>query len=63
MGQVGQGKPNAHMRIHRAGSYVENTIGGYIWQKERCRQRCKGPSCGQTARLDDAANDIIYCQV
>jgi len=60
MGQVEQGKEHAHMRVHRAGGYVENSVGRYPWQKEPCCQRCKGPGCGQTARLDDAANDVIY---
>ena len=51
------------MCVHRAGGYVENTVRRYLWYKEPCRQRCKGPGCGQTARLDDAANDVIYRQV
>ena len=60
MGQVEQGKEHAHMRVHRAGGYVENTVGRVLWYKEPCCQRCKGPGCGQTARLDDVANDVIY---
>ena len=48
------------MRVHCAGSYVENTVRRYLWYKEPCCQRCKGPDRGQTARLDDAANDVIY---
>ena len=48
------------MCVHRAGGYVENTVGSYLWYKEPCCQRCKGPDCGQAARLDDVANDVIY---
>jgi len=63
MGQVGQWQENAHMRVYRAGSYIKNPVGRYVWQKEPCCQRRKGPGCGQTACLDDAANDVIYRRV
>ena len=48
------------MRVYRAGSYIKNPVGRYVWQKEPCCQRRKGPGCGQTARLDNAANDVFY---
>ena len=51
------------MRVHRAGGYVENHVGRYLWQKKECCQRCKGPNCGKTARLDDVADDVIYRRV
>jgi len=60
IGQVEQGKEHAHMRVHRAGGYVENTVGRVFWYKEPCCQRCHGPGCGQKARLDGVADDVIY---
>jgi len=60
MGQVEQGKEQAHMRVYRARGYVENTVGRVLWYKEPCCQRCKGPGCGQKARLGNVANNVIY---
>jgi len=60
MGQVEQGNKHAHMRVHRAGGYVEKPVGQYLWYKEPCCQRRKGPDCGQKARVGDVANDVIY---
>ena len=51
------------MRVHRAGGVVEKPVGRYAWHKEPCCQPCNSPGRGQTARLDDVANDVIYRQV
>jgi len=52
-------KKHAHVRVHRAGGYVENSVDRYVWQKEPCCQHCKGLGPGQQAHLDDAVYDVI----
>ena len=51
------------MRVHRARRRVKNSVNHHVWQKKPRCQCHDGPGSGEKPRLDDIANDVIYCRV
>ena len=51
------------MRVHCARRRVKNSVNQHVGQKKPRCQCHDGPGSGETARLDDTANDVIYGRV
>jgi hypothetical protein len=51
------------MRVHCSRRSVKKSVYHHVWQKEPRCQCCNGPGSGETARLDDTTNDVIYGRV